>query len=109
MNDESREVLRNLFRNPAPRDVVRGPGLTREDLRRMNDRTGKLVETTTPGEVVLDVDGVPIGIERDQHGKAIFGGVAIFESDARRLGWTAEEFPNVIVMPDPTKRSDSNE
>lgn len=89
------------FPDPAPPDVVSGEGLTREDLKRMNDMFGKTVELTVPGDVPVDVDGTPLGVGPSRTGPATFGGVAITRTQARELDITEEEFPNVRILEDP--------
>lgn len=91
------------FPEPAPRDIVPGKrGLTREALKRMNDMTGTTVDYTTPGEVLLDVDGTPNAVGPSSTTRAYFGGVAITTRDVERLGLTEDdltnEFPNVRVV-----------
>jgi len=87
-------------REEIPRDIVPGSGLTREDLRRMNDATGKPCTGTIPGQVICDVDGVPIGVEPSREVASIFGGVVITRADAERLNVTPDEFPNVRILPE---------
>lgn len=103
---EDHDYLRRLFADPPPPDVVPGEGLTREDLRRMNDATGTVTTGTLAGEVVCDVDGIPTGVGESQTFRTYFGGVVITQSDADRLGYTPEEFPNIRVLPDPTIRQE---
>lgn len=96
------------FPEPVPRDIVRGPGLTREALKRMNDMTGTVVDYTTPGEVLLDMDGMPNGVGPSTTSRSYFGGVAITPRDVERLGLTDEEltteFQNVRVIDVPNQK-----
>lgn len=105
MNDD---YLNNLFREPAPKDTIRGPGLTREALKRMNDATDSVVTVTEPGEVIFDADGIPNGVAPSRTTQAFMGGAIITQGDANRLGLSpdemATEYPNVRVIDVPNQK-----
>ena len=104
MDDETRDFLKHLFGGDhAPRDIVPGEGLTIEALRRQNDMTGKVVPITIPGEVILDVDGMPIGVEPSTTTRGYFGGTVITQADVDRLGIDPDDFPNIKIMDWPTR------
>ncbi|OYO07886.1 hypothetical protein CGZ94_20675 [Enemella evansiae] len=105
---QDHEYVRRLFADPPPADVVPGAGLTRDDLHQMNAATGTVTTGKTPGEVIFDVDGLPLAVTESQTVRTYFGGVVITQSDANRLGFTPEEFPNIRVMPDPTYRQEKS-
>lgn len=48
-----------------------------EDLIRLISYEGKLVKYTTPGEIVCDLDGIPIGIDPGETSTATIGQVAL--------------------------------
>lgn len=48
-----------------------------QDLIRLVEAEGKLIRYTTPGEIVCDVDGLPIGIDPGETCTATLGGVAL--------------------------------
>lgn len=104
------DYLRDPFGTP-PRDITtKKRGMTRESLKRMNDLTGTFVDYTEPGEVLEDHDGIPNAVGPSTTTKSYFGGVAIAQTDADRLGLTAEElatdYPNITVIQAPNKQED---
>lgn len=103
MDDDTRAWLRSIFGDPPPRDIVPGPGLTRDDVLRMNAMTGKPVTATYPGDVITDVDGIPIGVQPSRTEEITFGGVALTRRQLADLDLTPEDVPNVHVLPDPTE------
>lgn len=109
MNEHIRAFVRSIFGDPPPRDRVNGTGLTREDLRRSNDATGKPFRVFRPGNFVEDADGMPAYMTEGTYDEGTFGGCIITESDAERLNWTEEEFPNIRVMKDPLPRATEKE
>lgn len=102
MNDDDaeREFVRELFSQPVPRDVVPPTGLTREDVLRMNDNTGTWTQIHTPGEVVEDTDGNPIGVTPDEVETVYFAGAAMTEHELEQLGLSPEDVPNIRILPD---------
>lgn len=100
MDEPTREWLRCTFGDPPARDVVPGGGLTVEALRRMNDAAGTVVELTIPGEVVTDVDGLPIAVAPPRVERAELGGAVITQAEADRLGIDPADFQNIHITPD---------
>lgn len=97
----------DLNRPFAPRDVVPPTGMTRESLKRQNDAVNTEVTITTPGEVILDNDGIPNGVGPSTTTTGALGGIVITDTDQRRLGITehelANDFPNVRVVTIPKR------
>lgn len=89
----------------APPDVVPPTGLTREDLLRMNDNTGTWTEVHTPGEVICDADGIPIGMTAGETNTVYFGGATVTPAQLEAVGLTPDDVPNLDVV-DPPKRKD---
>ena len=100
---DGHEEVRRLFYRATPPDRVRGPGLTREALLRMNDAVDQFVTVSTSGELLEDVDGRPLGVGPTRVENGIFGGVTVTRADLDRLGLTAEEVPNVRVIDAPNQ------
>lgn len=88
----------NLNPDPAPRDVVPRPGLTRETVLAFNEAAGKPVSVTEPGEVVEDVDGIPSHVGAPTETSAFLGRLTITRSQLADLGLTPEEVPNVRII-----------
>lgn len=108
MNEDDRESvdwLREVFEKqpPAPRDVVPAEGLTRDDLLRMNEAVGTAATGTIPGKVIVDVDGLPIGVEESRTETTVFGGAVVTSADLERNGLTADDVPHLTVMDPPRK------
>lgn len=105
-DDDRRELARRLFdpSNSPPADVVPGSGLTREVLLAQNAATGTWQKVRIPGEVILDVDGNPIGMEPSREESVCFGGTVVTRSQLEKLGLTPDDVPNVKVMDDPTPK-----
>lgn len=106
-NEENpdRDALRDLFAadEQTPRDVVPPTGLTRADLERQSAMYGKSVEGTVPGDVITDPDGNPIGVTESRTVSAIYGGTAISQAEADRLGITPGELPGIYIIANPRK------
>lgn len=98
MDDETRDYLHSLFGSPPPRDVVRGTGLTREDVIRQNDLTGQAVQITVPGEIVEDTDGSIIGITSATTESGIFGGTYMTRSQLDAVGLTPDDVPKIRII-----------
>lgn len=90
--------LAELRRDPAPRDVVPGGGLTREDVLRMNAATGTIREGTVPGRVLIDVDGIPTAVEPSRTIRSYFGGIGLTRAQLAALDLTPEDVPNVYIL-----------
>lgn len=90
---------------PAPPDVVPGAGPTRESWLRMNDAVGTWTEVHTPGEVICDADGIPIGMTAGEVNTVYFGGATVTPAQLEAVGLTPDDVPNLNVV-DPPKRKD---
>lgn len=107
--DERRDWLRELFTatQRPPRDVVPHreptPEEKREHLLQMNAATDTWREVTRPGEVVCDIDGVPIGIEAPEVETVYCGGAAVTLNDLDRAGLTSADVPKLTVIENPRK------
>ena len=89
--------LNELNRDRPPADVVPGEGLTRADLLRMNSTVGKPVTGTVPGEVMLDLDGIPNAVEPARKVTSIFGGAQVTRAQLAAAGLTPHDVPNLHV------------
>lgn len=109
-DDQARELLRALFRSTdtPPPDVVppQRRESTAESYRRMNEAVGKVVTGTEPGEVLLDADGVPIGVGPTRQVRSIFGGAAVTVDQLARVGLTPQDVPNLTIINPPTPRQE---
>lgn len=111
-HDERRAFLRRLFdapRQTVPADVVpqREPNRDerREHLLTLNANADTWAEMTVPGDVILDVDGMPIGVSAPRTEGVYRAASVITERDLERAGLTADAVPNLTVVPTPTTRS----
>ena len=102
-DEQMRDYVRRLFGDAdrPPADVVPGEGPTRADYLRWNGATGKPSTGTRPGEVLLDPDGIPIGVGPSTEQTVIFGGVAVTRSELARVDLTPEDVPNLHLLPEP--------
>ncbi|CQD20028.1 hypothetical protein BN970_04599 [Mycolicibacterium conceptionense] len=103
--DETREAVRRLFANTAqaPRDVVPSTGLTREDLERQSaayvrSEQGQPSTGTIPGEILLDPDGMPVGVGPSRTVTASFGGTFITAAQAEQFGIAPDELPGIFII-----------
>lgn len=107
--DDTRAFLRRLFTEARevtiPADVVPYPELTRaerrEHLLTLNECADTWTEVTLPGEVVLDVDGIPIGVSAPRTECVYRAGSVITERDLERAGLTADDVPKLTINPNP--------
>lgn len=81
-----------------PRDLVRGPGLTRADLIAMNAAVGTVVTGEIAGEVLLDVDGIPNAVGPSEKVSSYCGGIVVSSDQLHALGLTRQDVPNVTVL-----------
>lgn len=111
MDDETRAFLRHLFdeQDPVPRDIVPGTGPDRETLLRQNEMVGTWNEVTTPGDVLLDPEGVPIGVGPPTTERVFFGGLVITAAELARVGLTPAHVPNLTVTDRPKRKDDNDE
>ncbi|WP_137875249.1 hypothetical protein [Rhodococcus sp. Q] len=85
---DMREFVRSIFGSDdrTPRDVVPAQPITLDDIRRWSANYDKPVTGTILGDVILDADGIPIGVEPSRTITSLSGGVFISRVDADRLG-----------------------
>lgn len=99
-DDEKSAFVRALLdrEDRPPRDVVPpGPGPSRETLLAMNDAVGTVVEQVIPGEVLVDLDGVPVAVEPSRTETSVFGGATVTRADLDRAGLTEADVPCLTV------------
>ena len=100
-DQDARDYVRHLFRSAresVPADVVPSSGLTREDLLRQNDAAGTWVAVTTPGELLFDPDGMPIGVGEAETVPTNVGSTTVTRAQLEQLGLTEQEVPNVHIL-----------
>lgn len=99
-DDETREFVRALLANTdrAPRDVVPGKGLTREDLERQTPNYMRPCTGTIPGEVIQSLDDEFLAVEPSRTVTATFCGTGITRAEADRLGIAPGELPGIHVI-----------
>lgn len=93
MDDETKQWLRSIFEHgeDVPADIVPGAGLTLEGLRDLNAAAETYGTVTHPGDVILDADGVPVGVEESTTEEVYRGAAVIHKNDLDRLGLTIED------------------
>lgn len=98
-----RTEVREMFARAreVPRDVVPGPGPTRDDLVRWNATVGQVVTGTIPGRLIEDVDGMPLGVEPSREITSIFGGASVTTAQLDAAGLTPDDVPNLDVIDPP--------
>lgn len=94
--------------DPPPADVVPRPPLTLGTLRRLNDLAGQHVTVTTPGQVIEDADGIPIGVEPSATTEATMAGAVFTRAELDRLGGHPDNFPNLRFI-EPEKGTDHDQ
>ena len=103
MDDETREFLAHLFdRNDSvPEDIVPPTPMTREERREhllfMNRIADTYAEITLPGEVILDVDGMPVGVGPART-EWVHRSACVTTADLERAGLTADDVPKLSVV-----------
>lgn len=103
--EQTREAVRRLCANTgqAPRDVVASTGLTREVLELQSaayvrSEQGRPSTGTIPGEILLDPDGVPVGVGLSRTVTASFGGTFITAAQAEQFGIEARDLPGIHII-----------
>lgn len=96
----SDDYLSDPFAEPqrAPRDIVRGPGLTYADLQARDLAAGGWADGETPGEVTTDVDGIPTGVAPTIKSRTHVGPTFITRAEADRLGVGDNTFKHVRII-----------
>ena len=101
MSDDLQRALDEL--EDGPRDIVPRRALTREDVERMAHMAGREVTITHPGQPILDVDGLLIGMSEQSTQTATSAGVAITRAEADRLGIADGDIDGLTIHdPGPT-------
>jgi hypothetical protein len=90
MSDSFRDAWNEAQANRAPKDVVH-TGLTVEVLDKLNAAAGKPATITEPGEVLLDVDGIPNAVGPSTTSTGTIGAVAVSCKQLARLGVELED------------------
>lgn len=101
-DDEAREFARALFApTPVPADLVPRSEPTQEERREhllsLNRAADSERMMTTPGEVLEDVDGNPIGMTAPTTELVFIGAATITPDDLERAGLTEEDVPNLNI------------
>jgi hypothetical protein len=78
-----------------PSDLIPAKGLTLAALSALNVMAGKAVTVTEPGDVVLDVDGFPIGVGPTTTSTATLAAPTISRAELDQLGGNPDDFPNL--------------
>lgn len=87
----------------VPRDIVPTRPLTREDVERAAAMAGREVTITHPGQPIVDVDGLLIGMTEPTSDTATSAGMTITRAEADRLGIADGEITGLTIHdPDPT-------
>lgn len=92
------ELHDDLFGDLPPRDVVPRRGMTREQVMKINAAIGTTCQLEIPGEVTLDVDGIPTAVAPSRTEPHLFAGFAISDRELASLDLTPEDVPNVDVI-----------
>lgn len=85
-------------RHRPPRDIIPGPGLTRDAVLALNDAAGSDTNVLHPGQMTFDSDGTPTGMTPS---RTTTDGVAtpiIPRTVLDQFGITPEEVPNVHIV-----------
>ena len=85
-------------RHRPPRDIIRGPGLTRADVLALNDAAGTHTDVLHPGQMTFDSDGTLTGMTPSRTTSDSIAAAMIPRAVLDRLGLTPEEVPNVHVV-----------
>lgn len=116
MDDETRAFLRHLFDrsdDTPPQDVVptgkATPAEMREHYLHMNEIAGTWVKITIPGEVLLDPDGMPIGVGPSRVENAYHGGAGVMRYQLEDVGLTPKDVPKLHIIDAPRRLRDRSE
>lgn len=90
-----------------PSDLVPSKGMTVETLRTLDQAVGQPVRVTEPGELVEDVDGMPLVVGPSDTTTETMASPLIHIDAFRRLGADPADFPNLTVY-DPDNREDDH-
>ncbi|MFE5340720.1 hypothetical protein ACFQ80_10880 [Isoptericola sp. NPDC056578] len=82
-----------------PPDAVPARPLTRDDLLDLNARVGHVVTVSQPGAVMLDPDGMPVGVEPSTSwAPEPMERPSFTLAEVRAAGVTPGEIPNIDVV-----------
>lgn len=70
----------------------------RARLLRLNELVGQSLNVIVPGEVLLDLDGIPAGVTASRHLPALTLGAVIASTELDRAGLTPEDVPNLKII-----------
>lgn len=87
-----------LFSGLPPRDIVPGRKLTREQVLKINAAIGTTCQLEIPGEVTLDMDGIPIAVGPSRSEPHMFAGFIITERELADLDLSPEQVPHIRVI-----------
>jgi hypothetical protein len=80
-----------------PRDVI-PTGMTADALRQLNTIVGKNITVQEPGEIIEDVNGVPIGVTESTTMTAMLGEPVVTAAEVQAAGLTPEDLPNLNIV-----------
>lgn len=106
-DDEMPNEFLRMFENQAPKDIVPVGELTIETVRLLDEYAGRTVQVVTPGEILTDPDGIPIGVGPMTRDTVTLAGAVITQREADRLGIDPSEFPNITIVPLSTDQEES--
>ncbi|MDQ1247532.1 MAG: hypothetical protein QG597_1902 [Actinomycetota bacterium] len=85
------------FDPPPPPDIVARRGIDADTLRLLDAAQGQQVQIHIPGEVVVDVDGIPIAVEPSTVTAGSLAGFTISRAELAATGLTEKEVPSVRI------------
>lgn len=90
----------------APADVIpRRPGPSRDAILAMNAAMGAPVDLEHPGEVMVDLDGIPVAVEPSRRERAVFAGATLTRADLDRVGLVPADVPNIRTIDTETEKN----
>lgn len=89
---------------PKPRrDVVPPAPKTADDYRRLNAVAGQQVVIETPGNVVTDVDGIPLSVGPTVKETAMFAPPPVTRAELARVGLQPGDVPRLPLTEEKTQ------
>lgn len=86
------------YNEDHPADVVPKAGITADTLLRLNSAIGQQISHQEPGEIMTDLDGVPIAAEDPTITEATLGGAVVTAAEVKAAGLTPDDIPNIDVI-----------
>ncbi|HPY26002.1 MAG TPA: hypothetical protein PLK19_16965 [Mycobacterium sp.] len=86
------------FDPPPPPDIVPRAGIDADTLRQLDAAQGQQVQIHIPGEVVVDVDGIPIAVEPPTTTTGSLAGVIVTRAELAATGLTEQEVSRVRIV-----------